>query len=232
MLAEGLAVVAGPLLWLRDLLEEPTTMARSFPPNSPREWLVATLINLFVRPQSEQDLRDVWYEALPHDNQMDDDLMPVIFTELWVDLDQADVAMKALRGLIERDRLEATGTMCFEIYATKARDAWLGASYQQDVLRIDPFVFRVDARTQANSMAFFRRHWTALAALGFRCHWGKVLEEPTEATGAAYRKRQFPRLQAFLDLRKTYDPDDLFLTSYWKGHLGIPTGPAPSAFTP
>jgi hypothetical protein len=61
----------------------------------------------------------------------------------------------------------------------------------------------------------------------FRFHWGKYLSAPDSSTGVEYRKKQCPKWDDFLTLRKKMDPHDIFLTSYLAAHLGIKT-PLPS----
>jgi len=148
--------------------------------------------------------------------------MPVLFTEMWVELEKAHEAMCALQGLFDRERLHATGMMCLEIYAAKERTTWLSPSFGYPVLRIDPFVFRVDDDTRQEAIdCFFPKHWKALEPLNFRCHWGKILSPPDSPTGVEYRHKNFPRLKDFLELREKYDPYGVFLTEYWCKHLGI-----------
>jgi D-arabinono-1,4-lactone oxidase len=187
-----------------------------------KEVLVSRLLNLFLGDESKSDLCDRWEAALPHDNQISDEYIPVIFTEMWIDLDRADQVMRKLRDLFLSKRLAATGTMCFEIYPAKKRAAWLSPSHGTDVLRVDPFMYWRDKRAHRNAHTFFQLHWDALKDFDFRCHWGKALAPATGATGVAYRKVTFPKLDAFLELRQTFDPRNIFLTDYWRNHLGIP----------
>jgi D-arabinono-1,4-lactone oxidase len=61
--------------------------------------------------------------------------------------------------------------------------------------------------------------------LGARPHWGKHLPPPLPAWQAHHRG-QFARLGDFLELRDALDPDEVFLTRYWRDHLAIGRPPA------
>jgi hypothetical protein len=187
-----------------------------------REHLVKVLLNLFIVESHADDLRDVWYDALPHDNQVDDNLMPVVFTEMWVPMEKAHLVMQSLRDLFAQKHLLATGTMCFEIYAAKASESWLSPAHETPVLRVDPFVFWVDRETRKDAIDnFFSLHWQQLKQFAFRCHWGKVLPPYDGETGVAYREKNFAKLGKFRELRKEFDPEGIFLNQYWRNHLGI-----------
>jgi D-arabinono-1,4-lactone oxidase len=186
-----------------------------------KEMLVAGLLNLFLEDKTEIDLCDHWDRALPHDNQISDQCIPVVFTEMWIDLNKADQVMRKLRDLFVNKRLAATGTMCFEIYVAKKRSAWLSPAHDTDVLRIDPFMYWRDKRAHRSAHNFFELHWNVLKEFDFRCHWGKALPPANGPTGASYRRVTFPKLAAFLRLRESFDPDNIFLTEYWESHLGV-----------
>ncbi|HET6983427.1 MAG TPA: D-arabinono-1,4-lactone oxidase [Myxococcaceae bacterium] len=187
----------------------------------PNDLLVGGFLNLFLLDESHDDLQDIWYRALPHDNQIDDNVIPVVFTEMWTDLDRSHEVMRTLKRLFKAQGLDATGTMCVEIYAAKKRTAWMSPAHDVDVLRVDPFVFGAGKRTHAQARRFFRQHWEALSRFDFRNHWGKVLPPAAGPTGVAYRKKTFPRLADFLDLRRDFDPEGVFLNDYWREHLGF-----------
>lgn len=185
-----------------------------------KEHLVAALINLFIQDEWRPALYDDWHKGLPHDNQIDDDKMPVVFTELWIPLSRADEVMLTLRELFARSRLAATGTLCVEIYPAKKRAAWLSPSHGEHVVRVDPFVFWVDDETRREAIEhFFPQYWKALAKFHYRNHWGKVLDPDPKAV--AQREGAFQRLAEFRELRKQYDPNGIFLNDYWRDRLGI-----------
>jgi FAD/FMN-containing dehydrogenase len=187
----------------------------------PNTLFVGALLNAFLWNESQDDLQDIWYRALPHDNQIDDNAIPVVFTEMWMDLDDAHNVMRTLRRLYATRGLEATGTLCVEIYAAKKRTAWMSPAHDVDVLRVDPFVFGAGKRTHEHALKFFHQHWEALSGYQFRNHWGKALPPADGPTGVAYRRKSFPRLPEFLEMREKFDPKGIFLNDYWCEHLGI-----------
>jgi hypothetical protein len=184
--------------------------------------LVAGLLNFFLKRPDPDGLYEPWFTALPHDNQINDNVIPVIFTESWIDIDKAHVALRKLKELFDRDGLNATGTMCLEIYAAHNQDGLISPCCGREVVRIDPFVFWVDGKSRQRAIdTIFAKHWAALADLGFRSHWGKVLEP---ASGDALKRRQEAygdRLGEFLQTRERFDRERVFLNDYWRRHLGI-----------
>jgi hypothetical protein len=167
-----------------------------------------------------QTFWDSWMCGLPLDNQMDEQLWPTRFTELWVPIDQAADAMKALRqhyrgGGDPARAFAATGSFACEMYASKASRAWLSPSHGTDTVRFDIFWFGMNS---GDPRVFYEPFWKALDPFAFRPHWGKILPGPHGTWRKAWRAR-FPRLADFLKLRATLDPDDVFLTPYWREHL-------------
>jgi hypothetical protein len=207
-----------------------------FAASTPDEHLIAGLINTFIEltpralsPWHDLDgferhhaahlFRDSWHTGLPMDNPVHDRLLPVTFTEVWVPMEHAATAMQRLRELFRSGRLAATGTFCIELYAAKASMAWLSPAHRVDVFRVDPFWLN-DGDWEARER-FFEQFWSTLADLDLRLHWAKALSRPGSRTGAAHRRRVLPELAQFVDVRASYDPDDVFLTRYWAEHLGI-----------
>jgi hypothetical protein len=191
-------------------------------------WLLPWVINLFIPCNVDRSGRyehrpfqDVWYEGLPHDNQMDDQLMPILFTEVWIDLEQAPAVMRALRDYWAEGSLARTGTFCAEIYATGPSPFWLNAAYGRAVLRFDPFMFHTDDAKPDKT--HFPQFWELLRQFGFRFHWGKSLSEPESSTGPQYRREVAGAdvWDRFLLHRQTADPDGIFVTEYWRRHLGL-----------
>lgn len=182
-------------------------------------YLIDEILDPFVE-KGTQTFWDSWMCGLPMDNQMDDQLWPTEFTELWIPIEKASEAMKALRDFYRASgdpvaAFEATGAFSCEIYAAKASNAWLSPSYGTDVLRLDVFWFGLNA---GDPKKFYEPFWKILAPFAFRPHWGKILPGPNGTWRRAWRDR-FPRLGDFLGLRSKLDPDDVFLTPYWQANL-------------
>jgi hypothetical protein len=134
--------------------------------------------------------------------------------------------MRALqRFYAEDEALQRTGAYAVEIYPAKQSDFWMSPSYGMDTVRIDVFWFKT--RRGNPETDFYPQYWQLLEQFDFRFHWGKYLSAPDSSTGVEYRKKQCPKWDDFLTLRKKMDPHDIFLTSYWAAHLGIKT-PLPS----
>src|SRR5204863_7613064 len=117
---------------------------------------------------------DCWYTGLPMDNQMSDKLMPVWFTELWIDISQSQKVMTDLLNFYNAST-ENTGAFSCEIYPAKSNAFWLSPSYLQDVIRIDVFWF---ANNTGDPTTFYQKFWDLLEPYQFRPHWGKYLPDP------------------------------------------------------
>jgi hypothetical protein len=184
--------------------------------------LIDNLLAVFV-PDGTVRFQDTWLCGLPMDNQMDDRLWPVDFTELWIPLARAEDAMRSLRdfyaaGGDRRLAYERAGAFACELYAAKASPFWMSPAHQTDVLRVDVFWFALNGADPCD--AFFPRFWDLLKPLGARPHWGKVLPRP-EPVWAAHYRAVLPRFDDFLAKRAELDPGNVFATEYWRRHLGI-----------
>lgn len=197
--------------------------------DSVKEILVREIIRVVIALSPKQagkykraPFTDTWYEGLPHDNQMDDQLMPILFTELWVPLTRTAEVMRALRDFWSAGGLDATGTFATEIYAAPASPFTLSAAQGTPVLRVDPFVFwREDATPELD---YFPAYWELLKAFDARFHWGKTLSAPGSSTGVAHRRDKCGPVawDAWKAQRAAWDPDGVFMNAYWRAHLGLP----------
>ena len=148
------------------------------------------------------------------DNRVDYDLMPTAFTELWIPLSRTQDVMNKLRRHYEKSGFAATGIYTCEIYPTMSSDYWIGASYHEDVIKIDTFWFE---KSKGNPDSdFFPQFWELLKEFDYRLHWGKSL-----SGDAAYLKPLYPRWDDFMRLRAEMDPHQVFVTDYWRKHLAI-----------
>jgi len=164
---------------------------------------------------------DRWYTGLPMDNQMSDKLMPVWFTELWIDISQSQKVMTDLLNFYNAST-ENTGAFSCEIYPAKSNAFWLSPSYLQDVIRIDVFWF---ANNTGDPTTFYQKFWDLLEPYQFRPHWGKYLPDPGWgiSQGIPYLQRIYPKFKNWIDLRNQMDPKQVFVNDYWRSHLGIAT---------
>jgi D-arabinono-1,4-lactone oxidase/FAD binding domain len=188
--------------------------------------ILPALLSIFVPVDDPktgpQQFQDYWWSGLCMDNQMNDKLMPVKFTELWIPIERTAEVMNELLDFFGKSgqNTRNTGSFCLELYGAKAGKFWLGPAFSTDVIRIDVFWFANTSRDPVTTL--FQHYWDRFAQYDFRCHWGKYL--PTSVTGesgAAYLQRQYPKWSAWNALRQQYDPDNVFVTPYWKSRLAL-----------
>lgn len=163
------------------------------------------------------------------DNEIDDRLLPTTFTEMWFPIESTGPVLRALRDHYRSGGLNATGTYVCEIYAAKASDLWLSPAYHRDSLRVDIFWFAGNSRDPVRH--FYPQFWKLLRPWKYRLHWGKALPAPQDA-GPAFFEAALPRFRDFLELRDRHDPDQIFVSDYWRAQLGIPRpaeSPTPAA---
>jgi len=201
--------------------------------------LLAMILNAFVSTDKQtpdgkwipQQFWDTWWRGLPMDNQMDDRQMPVVFTELWIPLEKAAAVMTALKNHYSKNGLTATSTFSCEVYATKASDFWMSPAYGTDVVRIDVFVF---GKNPGEPSTYYQQFWDLLKPFGFRAHWGKWMPPATTSDRQEwldYLHDSYPKWTDFKSMRERLDPSQIFVTNYWRWHLGIegatPVPPSP-----
>lgn len=178
-----------------------------------------------------QEFCDRGFMGLPLDNQMDDLLMPTWFTEMWVPFRPGDGRVQdtiaRLRHVFDADgtaegAYAAAGAFAFELYVAKRDDRFfLSPASGSHAFRVDIFWF---AHNQGNPVTdFFPRFWRALEPLDYRLHWGKFLPPP-EHTRPDRLTARYAQWQRWKAVRERVDPDGLFLTAYWREHLGLDAG--------
>lgn len=188
-----------------------------------------------------QAFRDWSWRGLPMDNGVNDLLMPSEFTEAWVPLPRTGEAMRLLRDHFtapddEDEALRRTGTYAWELYAAMPEPFWLNPSYsdgkdewREGAFRIDPYWFSENAADPTETL--FAELWALLrdAGIPFRLHWGKFQPRcpPGERGWVDFFRSQYPRWDDFLALRAERDPNNVFLTDYWRERFGLWDEPAP-----
>ncbi|MDO8209575.1 D-arabinono-1,4-lactone oxidase [Conexibacter sp. CPCC 206217] len=190
------------------------------------------------RPQTFQDFS--WH-GLPMDNQASDVLIPTEFTEAWVPLGRAQEVMGLLRDYFAAPRddgaaLRRSGTYAWELYAAMPERFWLNASYtsgddewRDGALRIDPYWYADNAADPVDTLFAGLWHLLRDAGIPFRLHWGKFHpRRPTgDRTWVDFFRAQYPRWDDFLRLRAERDPNNIFLTDYWRDRFGLWDEPRP-----
>jgi hypothetical protein len=182
------------------------------------EW-VGPLTSLFVE-DGEKELRDRWYLALPMDNQLDDKLWPTAFSEMWLPLDRAGEIMRAVRGVVEaggdrKERHRRVRAFPIEIYPGPRSRFWLSPGYGRQGLRVN--LARFEQWSGEPHREVMELFCSALRPFDARPHWGKHLPGDWHD----HYRRQLPKLPDFLRLRAELDPDGVFLSDYWRRHLGV-----------
>jgi D-arabinono-1,4-lactone oxidase len=208
------------------------------------------ILATFISLDSEKDgmqkgepqcFRDLGWQGLPMDNQADDQLLPTEFTELWIPLGRTQQVMQLLhqRFTEPEDPQEAyrrTGLYGWELYSAMPNRFWLNASHssgddewKDGAFRVDPYWFALNPGNPAET--FFPPLWQLLrdAGVPFRLHWGKF--QPAYARDDRdwidFFRSQYPRWDDFLRLREERDPNNIFLTSYWRDRFGLWDAPEP-----
>ncbi|MGN6258703.1 MAG: D-arabinono-1,4-lactone oxidase [Solirubrobacterales bacterium] len=194
-------------------------------------------------PEKGQPQRfwDYGWRGMPMDNQASDVLMPTEFTEAWLPLPRTGEAMRLLRDYFGEphdaaEALRRTGTFAWELYATGPERFWLNAAHsdgedewRKGVFRIDPYWFVNNSEDPAET--FYAAFWKLLreAEIPFRLHWGKFQPHYPEGdrSWVDFFRAQYPRWDDFLRLRAERDPNNVFLTDYWRERFGLWDEPQP-----
>jgi len=175
-----------------------------------------------------------WYDILPMDQGIDDRFMPFQFTELWIDINDTDKALRALKKYFDSDvNFNHKGLFGWELYPAGPAKEWMRPGYsppdeKKNWFRIDALWFDVDYEIP---YSLWTPLWQFLIEEGitFRPHWAKWAPFGNEKfpnnsfeTWANYYRAQYPKFNDFLRLRSECDPSNIFLTPYWAQQLGIP----------
>lgn len=181
------------------------------------ERLEAAMLRAFTPITPPRKFRDAWHRALPMDDEMSDELLPTSFTELWIPLEHTGEVMRRLRRLYAEVPC-AAGHFATELYAGASSSFWLAPGNAGPTVRINPFWY--DGFPGDPRASVFARLFETFDDLGYRLHWGKALPLDAQASARQLAQR-YPRWNDFHAVRRALDPDGVFLTSYWRAHLGL-----------
>ncbi len=216
-------------------------------------YVYPSVIDLFVPLDSKnppphtdepQHFWDYGWSGLPMDNQADDVLVPTEFTEIWLPISRTQDVMNILRAYFAEPKdmgeaLARTGTYGWELYGAGPTSIMMSPSYsdgkdiwKDGVFRIDPYWFANNIGNPAE--VFYPPLWKLLREKGipFRLHWAKF--QPIIATGdpdgwVPFFKKQYSQWDRFLEIRSQKDPNNIFLTDYWRNRFGLWNTPRPKA---
>ena len=187
--------------------------------------IVGAILKIFVPLENVQLFRDKWFKALPMDNENHTDtVLRINFTEIWIPIDQCQTVMDELQNLFENQ--QACSNLATEIYGANESPFWLSMSYNQKMVRVDPYWWDYN---KSDKRQFFSYFWDVLLDIpGTRLHWGKYLPLPGQVCGKsifnlAYLKGVYPKMDDWLKIRERMDPDQVFVTKYWRDILEIPS---------
>jgi D-arabinono-1,4-lactone oxidase len=105
---------------------------------------------------------------------------------------------------------------------------WLSPSFTGDKFRLDDKIFQYD--TQLGSLSersdpadFFRPYFEYFDKRGppYTCHLGKYM--PPSFGELQRLRRMYPKYDEWMQLRAKLDPNQIFVTPYWRKHFLIPT---------
>ncbi len=208
------------------------------------------LVDVFVELDADKDgaergkpqeFADWSWRGLPMDNGVSDVLVPAEFTEAWIPLPRSAETMRLLRDYFDapkddHEALRRTGTFSWELYSSMPERFWLNAAHsdgedewREGALRVDPYWFVGNEEDPAKTM--FAGLWSLLRGAGipFRLHWGKF--QPLYPAGdrgwVDFFRSQYPRWDDFLALRAERDPNNIFLSDYWRERFGLWEEPRP-----
>jgi D-arabinono-1,4-lactone oxidase len=207
--------------------------------------LFAKLLPIFVPLDGEdgpQRFQDWGWHGLPMDDQADDVLVSESFTEAWFPVRHTERVVTALRDYVnappdDSAAFARTGINAWELYGTGPCGFWLSPSYTtgddewaDGAIRIDAYWYQGSPDDPTET--FYPQFWKLFRSLDvpFRLHWGKHQPpvEPGDRTWVDFFRAQYPMWDQFLALREQRDPNNIFLTRYWRDRFGLWGAPGPS----
>ena len=133
------------------------------------------------------------------------------------------------------DGQKAAGNFAVEIYPAKSSKFWLSMSYGENMIRVDPYWYHYNPCGTARK--YFNFFWNQLLPMmskstPVRLHWGKFLPQPGQELrdmngnsvifNSEYLESVYPKMRDWKELRQEHDPDQMFVTNYWREILDIP----------
>lgn len=178
------------------------------------------------------EFRDYVWKIIPMDQDINYVLEPIFFTELWIPLHRTEEVMKKLREYmggedVSRRDFKKTGWLAFELYGASTSPFWLSPSSAGPMFRVDILWFGYNG---GDPSQFFNQYFELLNEFDFKVHWGKFKPVNTgDGHDQTYWSSRFQSLYnrhdnswtKFMRARAECDPENMFLTDYWRQHLGL-----------
>ncbi|KAI6660413.1 hypothetical protein LOD99_13999 [Oopsacas minuta] len=200
-------------------------LTRSDPVKPWEETVIAFLLKQFLPIPYKETFLDYWYIALPNDDLAPiDTLLKVDFLEMWFPIDFADELIATLQQKVFPYPKKA-GNITTEFYASKESPFWLSMSYGRNCVRLDKLRWAYDIGPPRD---FYKYYWDVLMAKpGARFHWGKWMPQNGDVCDGLvfnldFLKKAYPKMEEWLIFRELMDPDQVFVSDYWRSILEIP----------
>ena len=226
-------LTAGAILWyVSDTFAVPEEAAVL---KAQMEYASSFLVGEAV-PLHQDDYTERWNIGIPLDDvTMEEQLnkgsnperqiLRLQFTEMWVDLEHADAFYEKVTQMIAGMSAMERGNFGMEWYSAKASPFWMSPSYGHDVLRLDFLYWEHNHHETIRE--FYGRFWAELIEFpSLRLHWGKWQPHAGETfgsvtMGADFMSQRYPKYASWKLYRKLMDPDQVFVTNYWKTQMGL-----------
>lgn len=224
--AEGYNLIGTWPSWLEDLMGISEEEAKTreiiqiiFP------YAYPLLLDMFFPCNSDkkppQQFWDNWLNSLNMDREeFSTNLFNLCYTEIWVDIADAEKVVNYFQDYYQAESYAATWVYCVEVLAGKSSEFWMSPGYGRNSARINIMWW---LSNKQKPMDYFQQFWDLLKDknVPFCLHWGKYLAPPSSKEGASYIINQYPKWEEFKQLREKMDPNNIFLTTYWKNQLGL-----------
>jgi hypothetical protein len=123
-----------------------------------------------------------------------------------------------------QEGISVTGPFEWEVYSAKKSKFWMSPSFDGDKIRLDILWLHnwFRPRRDPKTAGWYPKIWDVLSKYNFQPHWGKFIPDATGPQGTVYMKKNFTKWDAWMNVRQQLDPDQFFVTDYWRAQLAIP----------